>query len=459
VPPQAILDNMSAERIASNLEDTVRDFWTTRPRRSRRGRMIAGVAVGIGRRYGVDPVIIRVVFAVSAVYGGAGVLFYLLGWLLLPGETDEVSAAEALVNRGRSSTSALLTVLLFLALIPASSFVLGGPVSTVVGAVMVLVALYLLHRARSGYRPNVSPAETHLGQGIPGSVPDGGPGDHPGGVADGGPGDHPGRPGGGPADGPEKGAEPGTVSGSPEGPGSANMGPPTGAHRGGEPPAWDPLGAAPFAWDLSDPIPPSTDPPTNRRPPRIGWATVGAVLVISGGIALAAPHFGWLGFRHDIGLVLAVLGLGMVAASFVRGGRGLLGPALVLSLIGLVAPLNDMHATPITGNTGYEPTTISAVQPTYQHSVGNMIVDLSRLTGVGTVNTSISEGAGNLTVRVPEDATVHALCHTNVGTVNCLSGHAEGPNATTQADQTGNDGLTIVMTANNGAGNVEVTHG
>lgn len=245
------------------------------------------------------------------------------------------------------------------------------------------------------------------------------------------------------------------------------MGPPAGAdaateHLGGEPSAWDPLGAAPFAWDLPDPNPPPSDTAPKRRPPRIGWATVGAVLVISGGIALTAPHFGWLGFRHDIGLVLAVLGLGMVAASFVHGGRGLIGPALVLSLIGLVAPMTDLPASPASpamDSIPYAPTTIGAVQPTYQQSVGNMLVDLSRLTGTGTVTTRISEDAGNLAVRVPANATVHASCHTNVGTVNCLGGHAGGPNATLQADQTGNDGLTIVVTANNGAGNVEVSHG
>jgi predicted membrane protein len=105
------------------------------------------------------------------------------------------------------------------------------------------------------------------------------------------------------------------------------------------------------------------------------------------------------------------------------------------------------------------PATISAVQPTYQHSAGNMIVDLSQLTGTGTVNTSISEGTGNLSIRVPDDATVHASCHTNIGTVDCLGQHADGPNADMRSTQDGTDGLTIIVTATNGAGNVEVSHG
>jgi phage shock protein PspC (stress-responsive transcriptional regulator) len=39
------------------------------------------VAAGIGRRYGIDPIIVRIALVVSALYGGSGVLCYLLGWL------------------------------------------------------------------------------------------------------------------------------------------------------------------------------------------------------------------------------------------------------------------------------------------------------------------------------------------------------------------------------------------
>ena len=41
----------------AGVEDTVKDFWSTRPRRPRRGRKIAGVAAGIARRYRIDPTI------------------------------------------------------------------------------------------------------------------------------------------------------------------------------------------------------------------------------------------------------------------------------------------------------------------------------------------------------------------------------------------------------------------
>jgi signal transduction histidine kinase len=48
--------------------------------RSRTNRVLLGVAGGLGERLGVDPVLVRVAFAVLATAGGAGVVLYLLAW-------------------------------------------------------------------------------------------------------------------------------------------------------------------------------------------------------------------------------------------------------------------------------------------------------------------------------------------------------------------------------------------
>jgi phage shock protein C len=52
--------------------------------RSRVDRVIAGVCGGLGEYFGVDPVIIRVVFLVLAVVGGSGVLVYIILIFLVP---------------------------------------------------------------------------------------------------------------------------------------------------------------------------------------------------------------------------------------------------------------------------------------------------------------------------------------------------------------------------------------
>jgi len=57
-------------------------------------RMIAGVAAGVARYLGVDVAVVRIVLAVLAVAGGAGVPVYLLGWLLIPEEGSVQSIAS-----------------------------------------------------------------------------------------------------------------------------------------------------------------------------------------------------------------------------------------------------------------------------------------------------------------------------------------------------------------------------
>lgn len=54
--------------------------------RSRKDRKLAGVCGGLGEYMNVDPTVIRVLFVVLAVLGGAGALIYLAMWLIVPEE-------------------------------------------------------------------------------------------------------------------------------------------------------------------------------------------------------------------------------------------------------------------------------------------------------------------------------------------------------------------------------------
>jgi phage shock protein PspC (stress-responsive transcriptional regulator) len=62
------------------------------------GRMLAGVAAGVARYLGVDVAVVRIVLAVLAVVGGAGVPIYLAGWLLIPQEGAEESLASEFIH-------------------------------------------------------------------------------------------------------------------------------------------------------------------------------------------------------------------------------------------------------------------------------------------------------------------------------------------------------------------------
>jgi len=65
-------------------------------RRSRTDKVVAGVAGGLGRYLGIDPVILRVAFVVLTLAGLAGVLVYIIGWIAIPEEKpgEQVGTAE-----------------------------------------------------------------------------------------------------------------------------------------------------------------------------------------------------------------------------------------------------------------------------------------------------------------------------------------------------------------------------
>ena len=62
------------------------------------GRLISGVSGALGRATNTDPVLWRVVLAVLTLFGGLGVLIYVLGWILLPAEGDTAAPIEALLG-------------------------------------------------------------------------------------------------------------------------------------------------------------------------------------------------------------------------------------------------------------------------------------------------------------------------------------------------------------------------
>ncbi|AHH15838.1 phage shock protein C (PspC) domain-containing protein [Nocardia nova SH22a] len=115
----------------TGFSEQLHHLWRTRPLRLPRQSPVAGVASGFGRRYGVDPVLIRVAFVVSTIFGGAGIVLYLAAWLLLPAAGDPASPAEGLINRGTSSQSSTKTIVLIVAL--AIAVTTMGPVGVGLG--------------------------------------------------------------------------------------------------------------------------------------------------------------------------------------------------------------------------------------------------------------------------------------------------------------------------------------
>jgi phage shock protein PspC (stress-responsive transcriptional regulator) len=54
--------------------------------RSRTDRVLGGVCSGLGKYFGLDPVLLRVLWAIAFFIGGAGLLAYIIAWIIIPEE-------------------------------------------------------------------------------------------------------------------------------------------------------------------------------------------------------------------------------------------------------------------------------------------------------------------------------------------------------------------------------------
>ncbi|MDT8909645.1 PspC domain-containing protein [Amycolatopsis sp. PS_44_ISF1] len=412
----------------NGFEETVKDFWVSRPRRPQTGRKVAGVGAGLGNRYGVDPVVIRVALVAATVFGGFGLVFYLLGWLLFPEEADDVSGFESMVGRGHSSMTTAFSVVLCVALIPVTGWTFGGgwfDGGGLIGFVLLSIGLYLLHRSRGQYnRP--APVVAYAA----------------------------------------------ARAAAPTGTGAFTM---TGhaTATGTAAPGWDPLAAAPGGWDLPDPaapVPPpsSVPPPRSHRPQsKIGGMVFGlAVLVAIAGAALNLNGVDWFSLRHIIGLVLGVLGVGLVAGAFAGGARRLIGLAVPLAIAGMVlttSPFDDFDLEGGVGDLTAAPRSAAELQPVYRHAAGNLDLDLTQVPLTGPITTTVSNGAGTTVVTVPATADVTFDCENTAGEVSCLgrsgSGVGQSPITGTDLGDDGPGGQKLTLHVSNGVGQVEVRRG
>jgi phage shock protein PspC (stress-responsive transcriptional regulator) len=74
---------------------------TRRLYRKAEGQIVAGVCTGLADYLGIDVTIVRLVFAALAIFGGAGVLLYVIAWAVVPEEGEKSSIVEGFVNKNR----------------------------------------------------------------------------------------------------------------------------------------------------------------------------------------------------------------------------------------------------------------------------------------------------------------------------------------------------------------------
>ena len=136
-------------------------------------KVVAGVCAGLGRYTDTDPVLWRVTVGVLTVFGGAGLVLYLLAWVLVPRTGSPASFAERTL-RGPDRTAAVIGAgLLGLVAIAVLDLIDTG---LVVLAVVVGVVLLATRERRAGIVPGPSsrawgPAAPPSAYGVPPVVP------------------------------------------------------------------------------------------------------------------------------------------------------------------------------------------------------------------------------------------------------------------------------------------------
>lgn len=62
--------------------------------RSETNKIIGGVCGGLGEYFNIDPNIIRLIFVLLTVFGGSGLIIYLILWIILPSKSQTGSSND-----------------------------------------------------------------------------------------------------------------------------------------------------------------------------------------------------------------------------------------------------------------------------------------------------------------------------------------------------------------------------
>ncbi|HEX6195385.1 MAG TPA: PspC domain-containing protein [Jiangellaceae bacterium] len=425
-------------------------------RRSRDERMLAGVLGGLAQRLGIDPVLLRIVTVVLAVFGGVGIVIYAAGWLLIPDEGADRSIAEQALGRSddRPEPATLwLAGGLTLAVLFAAGATFGsgiGPVLLVLAAAGVIVLM-----RRDGDAPTSRFTDR---------VPDGEPtgptsDDATTGAAS--PDDHVAS---GDADTVEgdTAAEHPSVEDEPHGieADEFRRPEPSGAAASGQHPEYvhsftaEPASAWPDPpdWPASDigqtgfevPEPPVAD----GKPPRsnLGALTLSVAAVALGILAIVDAAGPAIPASAYVALALAIIGAGLLIGAWFGRSRGLIALGLIGTLIALpVTAVGDVLDWDLTGEDRLITIDDAAELPEgpQSHGMGRVVYDLTDLEfppDDGRV-LDISQNVGQLQIIVPPEVDVTLNASTGMGHI-----------AAFDTDVGGHQDITVTDAGPDGAG-------
>jgi phage shock protein PspC (stress-responsive transcriptional regulator) len=116
--------------------------------RSRKNRVFAGVAGGLGEYFDIDPVFVRVIFVVATLAGASGLLAYIILWIVVPKERlpfeTTASTTEGATNMSEESSGVKKSPPYYYGRRKHDGSVMGGLILIVIGG-LFLADNYLPH--------------------------------------------------------------------------------------------------------------------------------------------------------------------------------------------------------------------------------------------------------------------------------------------------------------------------
>ncbi len=73
--------------------------------RSVTDKMLAGVCGGLAEYFAIDPVIVRLIFVLAVIFGGSGILAYIILWIIIPQKPYIITPFNTNPPSGDSSSS------------------------------------------------------------------------------------------------------------------------------------------------------------------------------------------------------------------------------------------------------------------------------------------------------------------------------------------------------------------
>ena len=363
------------------------------------GRWLGGICAGLGRYFDVNPLVYRIAFAALALAGGTGLLLYLAAYLVIPGEHDEESiAVEALRDHRERPWFFVGLALLAFGALFALSEARFWP-----GTGNVWLAALLTGGALVWWHVSQRADRRRAAQPDAPAVP--------------------------------------VTSDAPVAP------------------------AAPVAPDertTNVQKPPSPPRPPER--PSLFAPVLGALLAVAGLFGLLAVLD-----VYDIDVAAALAGGVVIVGAAIAFGAmtqrrvgGLVFLGLLLLSAFALAALTPVSVGAGVGEKDERPATVTALERTYEHGIGDFHVDLGNIAlPAGTTSIDANLGVGKLLVTVPEDVALVIDAHAGVGSIDVLGARDDGVDADRSITVPGAtaDAPVLDLEADVAIGDIEVRRG